>query len=309
MSTLSAKPLTPSNINPSPSPSPSLMSGKPRRKPVNYDKNAASSEIESALSNSTTASSPSLAPVPSTVPATESPMFTHKNTSLSTLNTPIRTVPNQQRTATTDTSVNNRSSPVTSHSPLPPPPRTVSATPLRVVVPKYIADGERPISASLGSLDSGYKPPSSPRSDRDRYRTDQLLTPCYSTDTASIDSSYKSAPSLYSSPLTLSAEDSAKIALESDPQKREIASLRHLCENLQKEREELLTKYKRRAHFGTAKLADDPVITETLKKLTDDAEKRKMEQKDLHAAIEMLMRRIFALEKQVETLGAKPGIF
>ncbi|KAJ3159937.1 hypothetical protein HDU86_001201 [Geranomyces michiganensis] len=51
---------------------------------------------------------------------------------------------------------------------------------------------------------------------------------------------------------------------------------------------------------------DQSTLTDQFKELTADMEARRLEQQDLHAAIELLVRRTAALEQQVLSLGAQP---
>ncbi|KAJ3022186.1 hypothetical protein HKX48_006822 [Thoreauomyces humboldtii] len=89
-----------------------------------------------------------------------------------------------------------------------------------------------------------------------------------------------------------------------EPTKQELNELREPCESVPREQDESALKVRRRAQFGLAKT--DSNLLEQFKQLTDDAEARKSEQQDLHAAVELLMRRTKALEMQVVALGAEP---
>ncbi|KNC97443.1 uncharacterized protein SPPG_07364 [Spizellomyces punctatus DAOM BR117] len=283
MSISVAKPLGPSNFA-----SPAMTSNvKPRRKPVNYEKltiSTARSEDNPVSAPEATSLTESALVHPSPMVGLGSPDFEKKNASQAS----VRSL---QSLASRSEMHSARS---TNHSPLPPPPRIASANMTRTTPsPKIIVDSERPISASLGHLFDAARRPPSPMGARIPKKDAKDLS--------------KSAPNLTQSPMS-STDDSlsAKLALETDPQKRELLELKHLCESLQKEKEQLLTKYRRRAHFGVAKFTDDPNFAEEFRKLTEEAEARKREHLDLHAAIELLMRRIMALEKQVVGLGAQP---
>ncbi|KAJ3144746.1 hypothetical protein HDU89_007790 [Geranomyces variabilis] len=86
--------------------------------------------------------------------------------------------------------------------------------------------------------------------------------------------------------------------------KRQFQELKEKYDNLKLEKEEAVLKYRRRAHFGMAR--PDSSLTDQLKELTADMETRRLEQQDLHAAIELLVRRTAALEQQVLSLGGQP---
>ncbi|TPX68744.1 hypothetical protein SpCBS45565_g02933 [Spizellomyces sp. 'palustris'] len=258
---------------------------KPRRKPVNYVSiSTARSEDNPISAPEATSFTDSAHVHPSSMAGLGSPDFERKNASQAS----VRSL---QSLASRSEMHSARS---TNHSPLPPPPRIASVNMSRTTPsPKLIADSERPVSASLGPLfDVGRRPPS------------PMGARTVKNDTKNLS---KSAPNLTHSPMPSTGDSlSVKLSLETDPQRRELLELKHLCESLQKEKEQLLTKYRRRAHFGVAKFTDDPNFAEEFRKLTEEAEARRREHLDLHAAIELLMRRIMALERQVVGLGAQP---
>ncbi|KAI9004256.1 hypothetical protein BC832DRAFT_559167 [Gaertneriomyces semiglobifer] len=85
-----------------------------------------------------------------------------------------------------------------------------------------------------------------------------------------------------------------------------IEDLKDEITRLKKERDEAIAKYKRRAHYAMPTLGDDPTIMAQLRKLTEDADLRQREIRELNESVEMLMARNVALEAQVRRLGAEP---
>ncbi|KAJ3186369.1 hypothetical protein HDU85_007809 [Gaertneriomyces sp. JEL0708] len=85
-----------------------------------------------------------------------------------------------------------------------------------------------------------------------------------------------------------------------------IEDLRDEITRLKKERDDAIAKYKRRAHYAMPTLGDDPTTMAQLRKLTEDADLRQREVRELNESVEMLMARNVALEAQVHRLGAEP---
>ncbi|KAI8820734.1 uncharacterized protein EV422DRAFT_506471 [Fimicolochytrium jonesii] len=75
--------------------------------------------------------------------------------------------------------------------------------------------------------------------------------------------------------------------------------------NVKETNDEGLGTHKRRAQFDSRRKNETALAAE-FKELTETVAARHSETQDMHAAVELLMRRIRALEKQIETLGAEP---